>query len=111
MAGLKSAFNWIADSRETISGTLGGFAGTRDRDSGVESNRHRWWLKLRAGAEQDENQAVLAECLQREKELKNALLTAMINPAVNVERLGPLQPVLDQVIDTVAELEVAVGEP
>ena len=109
--GLKSAFSSTADSRESISGTLAALAGTGGRDGDKGAGRHGWWSELRGDASRDQKQAVLAECLRREKDLKNALLKAMINPEVKVERLGVLQSALDQVIDTVAELEMAVGSP
>lgn len=112
--GLQSAFRSIAGQRQQVAGTLTELIHVQgadaERDGSNEAAVHRWWLKLRAGASADENRAVLAECLRGEKELKNTLLSAMIDPEVPTDHLQILQSALDQIIDTVAELEAAVGE-
>ncbi|WP_193211383.1 hypothetical protein [Luteolibacter marinus] len=108
--GIAAAFRSIAVQRDHLAGSLDGF---RDESGAVRTasvdEDERWWSEVQAGESGEGNRALLVECLRREKELKNALLKVIIDPSVPSGQLESLQAVLDQVIDTVAELEAAVG--
>lgn len=106
---LKAVFRLIAEHRRRISATLSELILDHETDrhwsGSSETAVHRWWLKAPAWATGPEKRAVVAECLRGEKELMNALLSVILSPVVESDQLSILQSALDQVIDTVAELE------
>lgn len=101
----------IAKRRNTIAETFSELIAAQgyraDVDGSNEAKIHRWWIHLRAGMSNHEISSVIHECLRGETELEKTLRSVRENPELLPEHLPLIEAALEDIKETVADLEAA----